>query len=138
MPAICIRAGYHTGVRSWDDQSHERPVRKTSMARSAGGMPARSTANSLAPPAQNMPLPFHMETLMKDVAYACRTLKNPYGFPAVAVATIGLGIGACTATFSVVHAVLLRPLPYSDPERLALVWSDLRARNVPDFPFPIP
>jgi putative ABC transport system permease protein len=79
-----------------------------------------------------------MHTLLKDLGYAGRTLRKNPGFATVAVVTIGLGIGACTAIFSVVNAVLLRPLPYAEPQHLALVWSELRARNVPDFPFPIP
>jgi putative ABC transport system permease protein len=79
-----------------------------------------------------------MNTLLKDFAYAARTLRRRPGFAAVAILTIALGIGACTAIFSGVDAVLLRPLPYADAGRLATVWSELRARNVPDFPFPIP
>src|SRR5262245_41652276 len=79
-----------------------------------------------------------MDTFVRDLAYALRGLRRNFGFTLVATLTIGLGIGACTAIFSVVNAVLLRPLPYADPARLMLVWSELRARNVPDFPFPIP
>src|SRR5262245_54508481 len=79
-----------------------------------------------------------MDTLLKDLQYALRGLRRHPGFSTVAIVTIGLGIGACTAIFSVVNTVLLRPLPYSDPERLVLVWSELRTRNVLDFPMPIP
>src|SRR5689334_23848261 len=79
-----------------------------------------------------------MDTLLKDFAYAARTLRRRPGFAGIAILTIALGIGACTAIFSVVDAVLLRPLPYVDAGRLAIVWSELRARNVPDFPFPVP
>src|SRR5919199_1921233 len=65
-------------------------------------------------------------------------MRKDLGFSIVATITIALGIGACTAIFSVVHAVLLRPLPYSDAQRLVIVWGELRARNVNDWPFSPP
>jgi predicted permease len=77
----------------------------------------------------------HFSMLYRDVVHAARSLRKSPAFFATAVLTIGLGIGASAAIFSVVHAVLIRPLPYRQPERLAIIWGDLRARNVSDWPF---
>ena len=76
--------------------------------------------------------------LRKDFLFALRSLRQQRGFAATAILTLALGIGASTAIFSVVNAVLLRPLPYANADRLALIWGDMRARNVNDFPFSPP
>src|SRR5260370_4444640 len=72
--------------------------------------------------------------LSKDLLYAFRTLKKSPVFAVTSVVTIGLGIGGSTAIFRVTDAVLLRSLPYKDPDRLVLACSDMRRRNVKDFP----
>ncbi len=65
-----------------------------------------------------------METLIKDVHYALRSLLKRPAFTLISVITLALGIGAGTAIFSVVHAVLLRSLPYGSADRLVMVWED--------------
>ena len=63
-----------------------------------------------------------METLLRELRYGSRILTKSPGFAAIAVLTLGLGIGASTAIFSVVDAVLLRALPYPNPEKIVRVW----------------
>ncbi len=65
-----------------------------------------------------------LETFWQDIKFAARLLRKNPGYFAVAFITIALGIGANTAIFSLVYAVLLRPLPYANPERLAIVQTD--------------
>ncbi len=67
--------------------------------------------------ARGLPL---METIWQDVRYSLRTLRRDAGFAVMAVLIAGLGVGACATVFSVVHTILLRSLPFAEPERL--VW----------------
>jgi putative ABC transport system permease protein len=67
-----------------------------------------------------------MRHVLRDVQFGLRLLTRNPGFTAVAVLTLGLGIGATTAIFSVVYGTILEPLPYHDPEQLVMVWSKPR------------
>ena len=72
-----------------------------------------------------------METLLKDIRYGVRGLIKRPGFTAIALITLALGIGANTAIFSVINAVLLRPLQFKDPEQLVIVWEDASFAGFP-------
>src|SRR5829696_3612000 len=76
-----------------------------------------------------------MPTLSRDLALGARTLRKNPAFTLTAIITLALGIGATTAIFSVVNTVLLRPLPYDRPERLTIIWGELRTRQVYDWSF---
>ena len=73
-----------------------------------------------------------MSSVLQDVRYAIRTLGRSPGFAAVAILTLALGVGANTAIFSVLRAVVLRELPYRDADRIAVMWTKNIRQNLPD------
>ena len=79
-----------------------------------------------------------METLLHDVRFAVRVLWKGRGFTAVAIIALALGIGANSAIFSVVNAVVLRPLPYRDSERLVALWGNIHQEGLEELELSAP
>jgi len=79
-----------------------------------------------------------LESLGQDLHYGVRGLRRSPGFAAAAIILLALGIGANTAIFSLVRAVVLRPLPFPDPDRLVLIWDDFSANRGPTRSNPSP
>ncbi len=78
-----------------------------------------------------------MSGILQDIRYALRAIRRSPGLTFVIVTSLALGIGANTAIFSVVNALLIKPLPYPDPERLAVIWIRNPGINIPqDWPSP--
>src|SRR5579872_1492775 len=71
-----------------------------------------------------------LETLSQDLRYGIRVLGKNKAFAAAAILTLAIGIGANTAIFTVVNAAILRPLPYPDPDRLVILWGNVKRARV--------
>src|SRR3984885_1274910 len=71
-----------------------------------------------------------MNTLARDFAYALRMLAKSPGFTLAAILSLAIGIGANTSIFSIVNALLLRPLPYRDADRLVILWNRSPGLNI--------
>jgi len=72
-----------------------------------------------------------MEGIFRDLAFGWRQMRRHKGVTAVAVLALAIGIGANTAIFSIVHSILLKPLPFGDPDRMVQIWGQNPARGVP-------
>ncbi len=79
-----------------------------------------------------------MESLIKDIRYGFRSLRKHPGFTLIAVLTLALGIGANSAIFSVVNAIVLRPLPYRNSERLMVIWGNLHKTGLEEIELSAP
>jgi len=117
---LWLTLGWDLVRSAWRERRKNRRARRTS---AAGGQERDEGRRGLI-----------MDHVAQDLKHALRQLARRPGFAAVLVLTLALGIGANTAVFSVVDGVLLRPLPYPHPGRLAVVWTQFPTMNLMEFP----
>ena len=145
MNAIFRRLAWFLGRRRFESDLseelhfHQEQAESDARAAGSGAEEARFEARrrlgsqaQIGEAARAIWSPPALADLLQDVRYALRGLRRRPGYAAAALVTLLLGIGATTALFSVLDAVLLRPLPYSDSGRLVQVWEHNLPRNRPE------
>src|SRR3954462_6139612 len=83
------------------------------------------------------PVSEHWHMLKQDIVYALRLMTRNFGFTAITLITLALGVGANTAIFSLIHGILLQPLPYTQGDQLVIVRQELQRGNIPNLRFSV-
>jgi putative ABC transport system permease protein len=150
---ICIRSLFRTLFRSKAlDQELEDEVRfavaELAARHARDGMPANVAIRTaqielggleqVKERSREMRVGATVESCWSDLRQAVRALRRAPSFSVAVILTFGLGIGATVAVFTVAKTVLLEPLPYPDPDRLVIVWSDLTSAGYPRAPLAAP